>query len=125
MRTRATRRRSCARPAQRCGASTPPACRWACPAVAFVSGPGKRLRAMIVPDVPADDVAILTLRAGGGADWSFDANDARAAQAARVEFVARLAAEGVGAEERLAYEIVFGEIVGNAARYTPGPLDLT
>ena len=94
------------------------------PAFAFCSAPAALLRALIVPEIPDDDVAILTLRAGGGADWSFDANDARAAQTARVEFVARLAAEGVGAEERLAYEIVFGEIVGNAARYTPGPLDL-
>ena len=92
--------------------------------VRFCSAPAALLRALVVPDDPGDDVAMLTLRAGGGADWSFDANDARAAQAARVEFVARLAAEGVGAEQRLAYEIVFGEIVGNAARYTPGPLDL-
>jgi PAS domain S-box-containing protein len=94
------------------------------PAFAISSVPAALLRAMIVPEVPGDDVAILTLRAGGGADWSFDANDARAAQAARVEFVARLAGEGIGTEQRLAYEIVFGEIVGNAARYTPGPLDL-
>ncbi|MEA2721707.1 MAG: hypothetical protein QOJ39_3571 [Candidatus Eremiobacteraeota bacterium] len=94
------------------------------PAFAVCSVPAALVRATIVPEIPGDDVAILTLRAGGGADWSFDANDARAAQAARVDFVARLADEGIGAEQRLAYEIVFGEIVGNAARYTPGPLDL-
>jgi len=94
------------------------------PAFAFCSQPATLLRAMIVPTLPGDDVAILTLRAGGGADWSFDANDARAAQAARGAFVARLAEEGVRDDERLAYEIVFGELVGNAARYTPGPLDL-
>jgi anti-sigma regulatory factor (Ser/Thr protein kinase) len=94
------------------------------PAFAFCSQPATLLRAMVVPTLPGDDVAILTLRAGGGADWSFDANDARAAQAARGAFVARLAAEGVADADRLAHETVFGELVGNAARYTPGPLDL-
>lgn len=94
------------------------------PAFAFCSEPAALLRAMVVPALPGDDIAILTLRAGGGADWSFDANDARAAQAARGAFVARLAEEGAGAEDRLAFETVFGELVGNAARYTPGPLDL-
>jgi PAS domain S-box-containing protein len=94
------------------------------PAFAFCSWPAALLRAMVVPSLPGDDVAILTLRAGGGADWSFDANDARAAQAAREAFVARLGTEGVSGDERLAYEVVFGEIVGNAARYTPGPMDL-
>jgi PAS domain S-box-containing protein len=94
------------------------------PAFGFCSQPAALMRAMIVPSLPRDDIAILTLRAGGGADWSFDANDAREAQAARKAFVARLAEEGAGDEDRPAYEIVFGEIVGNAARYTPGPLDL-
>jgi PAS domain S-box-containing protein len=94
------------------------------PAFGFCSQPAALLRALVVPDVPGDDVAILTVRAGGGASWSFDANDGTAAQAAREAFVARLAAEGVSHDDRLACEIVFGEIVGNAARYTPGPLDI-
>lgn len=94
------------------------------PAFAFCSRPAALLQAMVVPSLPGDDVAILTLRAGDGADWSFDANDARAAQAARKAFVARLAAEGVPPDERLVHEVVFGEIAGNAARYTPGPIDL-
>jgi PAS domain S-box-containing protein len=93
-------------------------------AFGFASQPAALLRAMTVPEVPADDVALLTLRAGAGADWSFDANAGRSAQAAREAFVARLAGEGVRREARLAAEIVFGEIVGNVARYTPGPVDL-
>jgi PAS domain S-box-containing protein len=94
------------------------------PAFGFCREPAALLRAMIVPPVPADDVAILTLRAGAGADWSFDANDGRAAQSAREAFVARLAGEPISREDRLAFELVFGEIVGNVARYTPGPVDL-
>ncbi len=94
------------------------------PAFALCATPAALLRALIVPGVPEDDVAILTARVGPGADWSFDANDGAQAQAAREAFVARLAAAGVGREEWLAAEIVFGEIVGNVARYTPGPVDL-
>jgi PAS domain S-box-containing protein len=94
------------------------------PAFRIASHPAALLRAMIVPEVPADDIAILTLRAGRAADWCFDANDAAAAQAARLDFVARLASEGIEPERREAFEIVFGEIVGNAARYTPGPIDV-
>jgi PAS domain S-box-containing protein len=94
------------------------------PAFGFCREPAALLRALIVPDEPGDDIAILTLRVGAGADWSFDANDARAAQAARKSFVGRLRAAGVNEENRVACEIVFGEIVGNAARYTPGPVDV-
>ena len=94
------------------------------PAFAFCSDPAKLLRARILPQIAGDDVAILTLRAGGGADWTFDANDAHAAQTARRSFLARLVGEGIGKEERLGFEMVFGEIVGNVARYTPGTVDL-
>jgi anti-sigma regulatory factor (Ser/Thr protein kinase) len=94
------------------------------PAFAICSTPAALLCAMTVPTLPNDDVAILTLRAGGGADWSFDANDRHAAQAARKAFVARLAEFGVNPDDCVGCEIVFGEIVGNVARYTPGPVDL-
>ncbi len=94
------------------------------PAFGFSSEPAALLRALIVPEEPGDDIAILTMRVGAGADWSFDANDARAAQAARKAFVGRLRSAGVGEEDRVACETVFGEIVGNVARYTPGRVDV-
>jgi len=95
------------------------------PAFGVCSTPATLLRVLAVPTLPGDDVAILAMRvAAGGADWSFDANDARAAQAAREDFVGRLRAAGAGAEHCEAAEIVFGEIVGNAARYTPGWIDM-
>jgi PAS domain S-box-containing protein len=94
------------------------------PAFAICSTPAALLCAMTVPTLPNDDVAILTLRAGGGADWSFDANDRHAAQAAREAFVARLVTDGVNADDRVASEIIFGETIGNVARYTPGRIDL-
>ncbi|HTW84889.1 MAG TPA: SpoIIE family protein phosphatase [Candidatus Sulfotelmatobacter sp.] len=94
------------------------------PAFAICTTPAALLRALVVPDEPGDDIAILTMRVGGGPDWSFDANDSNAAQAARAAFVARLTAAGVDDELRVAGEVVFGEIVGNIARYTPGTVDL-
>jgi PAS domain S-box-containing protein len=92
---------------------------------AVSSEPARLLQSLLVPTTPVDDVAILTLRFGPGADWSFDANDSRTAHAARREFVARLAAAGVKPDAVLSCETVFGEIVGNAARYTPGPIDMS
>jgi PAS domain S-box-containing protein len=95
------------------------------PAFACCSAPATLLRVLVVPSLPGDDVAILAMRVGaGGPDWSFDANDSRAAQTAREDFVVRLRAAGIGIERCEAAEIVFGEIVGNAARYTPGWLDV-
>jgi len=93
-------------------------------AFALCSQPAGLLRALLVPSEIADDIAIVTVRIGGGADWSLDASDARVAQAARAEFVTRLAAAGVPNQARLSCEVIFGEIVGNVARYTPGPVDL-
>ena len=92
---------------------------------AVSSEPARLLQSLLVPATPVDDVAILTLRFGAGPDWSFDANDARSAQAARQKFVARLVAAGVEPNAVLSCETVFGEIVGNAARYTPGPIDMS
>ena len=94
------------------------------PAFGFCSQPAALLRALVVPNDPRDDIAILAMRTGGGADWTVDAGGPLAAQAARKAFVARLRAAGIGREDRLACEIVFGEIIGNVARYTPGLVDL-
>jgi PAS domain S-box-containing protein len=94
------------------------------PAFALCSQPAALLRTLVVPREPDDDVAILTVRAGDGPDWILDANDSFAARAAREAFVARLVAAGVDDDARLAAEVVFGEVIGNVARYTPGRVDL-
>jgi serine phosphatase RsbU (regulator of sigma subunit)/anti-sigma regulatory factor (Ser/Thr protein kinase) len=94
------------------------------PAFGFCSEPAALLRTMVVPDEPGDDIAILAMRVGAGADWSFDASRPRASQAARKAFVRRLADARIGEEDRVACEIVFGELVGNVARYTPGRVDI-
>lgn len=94
------------------------------PAFEIASAPATLLHALCINGVPSDDVAILALRTGGGASWTFDANDPVASTEARRAFAARLAHFGVAAHLRLGAEVVFGELTGNAARHTPGPLDI-
>ncbi len=77
-----------------------------------------------------DDIAILVI--GIDADptadtdasdvqhWVFDVLDVRAARAARTEFRTALAARKIDAQRAHAAELVFGELVGNVARYAPG-----
>ena len=94
------------------------------PAVGIATDAAGLVGALALPEGAHDDVAILTLRVAEASTWSFDANSITAAQAARDAFVARLQRVGAVAEETNAAEIVFGELVGNAARYTPGAVDV-
>jgi PAS domain S-box-containing protein len=57
--------------------------------------------------------------------WTLDVSDERAARAARHGFVEGLRARGASRESVYAAEVVFGELVGNAARYAPGPIGIT
>jgi hypothetical protein len=76
---------------------------------------------------PKDDVAVLVLGLGGspGGDpgpiqrWFFDSADAQAAQSARRSFTHGLRARSADDDCVHSAEVVFGELVGNAARYAP------
>jgi PAS domain S-box-containing protein len=86
---------------------------------------------------PKDDVAILVMgiepqaleRHGTASPpierWYFDAMDANAAQSARRAFTAGLCARSADPEYIYRAEVVFGELVGNVARYAPGPVEVT
>jgi PAS domain S-box-containing protein len=71
-----------------------------------------------------DDVAILTLSFETSKRWSFDAENARAAQDARTEFVQYLRAHVNDAFSISAAELVFGELIGNVVRHAPGSIDI-
>jgi PAS domain S-box-containing protein len=77
-----------------------------------------------------DDVAILTVRApqAGGGDplvrWSFASDDGERASAARHAFAQMLQDRNAGMDECFIAELVFGELIGNATRYAPGPVDV-
>lgn len=53
-------------------------------------------------------------------EWFFDARDAQAARRARTELVAYVRRE-CGEVDPSSAELVLGELIGNVARYAPGP----
>jgi len=71
-----------------------------------------------------DDVAVLTLSFESSIRWAFDAENARAAQDARNQFVRYLRANAQGENEIAMAELIFGELVGNVVRHSPGAIDI-
>jgi anti-sigma regulatory factor (Ser/Thr protein kinase) len=57
-------------------------------------------------------------------EWAFDARDATAARRTRLDFVAYLQRECGNIDVSCA-ELVLGELIGNVARYAPGPAYVT
>jgi len=100
--------------------------------------PARALRDLVFGgEPPKDDVAILVMGIGphpngpsaAASDpiqrWFFDAGDAVAAQAARRAFTQGLCERAAHHDCIHRAEVVFGELVGNAARYAPGPVEVT
>jgi anti-sigma regulatory factor (Ser/Thr protein kinase) len=78
-----------------------------------------------------DDIAVLTMTIAGQmvrtADdpaWSFFADDASVAMAARASLLAYLRERGVGRQTLASVEVVFGELVGNVVRHAPGSIEV-
>lgn len=71
-----------------------------------------------------DDVAILGVAFGRNRHWSLDASDAVRAQSARSSFVRHLREEGTPESDYAGAEVIFGELVGNVVRYSPGRVDI-
>jgi PAS domain S-box-containing protein len=94
------------------------------PAIAVVADPAALFRVLAGSTATRDDTAILTLRAGTPLGWTFDARDRATAQRVRKHFVEARRCAQIGEEQTLADEIVFGELLGNVARYTPGMVDV-
>jgi len=91
--------------------------------------PARAIQRAVLAERTSDDVAILALTvvpfpAERRAVWSFASEDARAARAARHEFVALLVARGFDASAAYAAELIFGELVSNVTRHAPGPVEV-
>jgi anti-sigma regulatory factor (Ser/Thr protein kinase) len=56
--------------------------------------------------------------------WSFDAENARAAQDARGQFVRYLRAKAAPGGDISMAELVFGELIGNVVRHAPGSIEI-
>jgi serine phosphatase RsbU (regulator of sigma subunit)/anti-sigma regulatory factor (Ser/Thr protein kinase) len=85
----------------------------------------------VLPLHSNDDVAILTVATaarGASGDvplrWSFDADDATAARAARFEYAADLTRHGISPCDLISAELIFAELLGNVVRYAPGSTEI-
>jgi PAS domain S-box-containing protein len=92
----------------------------------YVRDPATLIAATCLPEgLHDDDAALLVVGFPRSIGWSFDAEDARAAQHARGDFIARLQAEAHAQSDFAAAEIIFGELVGNVVRHAPGAIDVS
>jgi anti-sigma regulatory factor (Ser/Thr protein kinase) len=69
---------------------------------------------------PPDPPGPLATRA----HWTFDIHDGGAAASARRSFLRALRTYGAAGSDFEAAEMIFSELIGNVARYAPGPVDV-
>jgi PAS domain S-box-containing protein len=93
-------------------------------AVLHTHRPARFIEEACLGGAASDDVAVLTIAFESGIRWSFDAENAKAAQDARGEFVEYLRKNAQDAEQVKIAELVFGELVGNVVRHAPGAIDI-
>lgn len=93
-------------------------------AVLHTHRPARFIEESCLGNAASDDVAVLTISFDPGIRWSFDAENAKAAQDARGEFVAYLRGQSGDQYSIQTAELVFGELVGNVVRHAPGAIDI-
>jgi PAS domain S-box-containing protein len=93
-------------------------------AAMHVRNPARLFCDACLPLDAQDDTAVLTVLFGNKTSWQFDAENARAANETRREFVDRLRQVTESVRDLNAAELVFGELVGNVVRHAPGPIDV-
>lgn len=86
--------------------------------------PARFIEEACLGNAASDDVAVLTIMFDSGIRWSFDAENAKAAQDARGEFVDYLRRNACDETVVETAELVFGELVGNVVRHAPGAIDI-
>ena len=86
--------------------------------------PARFIEESCLGNAASDDVAVLTISFDPGIRWSFDAENAKAAQDARGEFVDYLRKQSSDPISIETAELVFGELVGNVVRHAPGAIDI-
>jgi PAS domain S-box-containing protein len=97
------------------------------PAVSGAADPAKALHETILADGSHDDVAILTVAVEArraAPAWELDAGDGTQARAVRDAMVRSLRDHHYPEQLITLAEMVFAELVGNLARYAPGPAEM-
>ena len=92
-------------------------------AVMFVKSPARMLCEACLPSRVPDDTAVMTLQFAQHRQWSFDAENARAAHDARDDFLNHLRETGADGDYDAA-ELIFGELIGNVVRHAPGAIEV-
>jgi GAF domain-containing protein/anti-sigma regulatory factor (Ser/Thr protein kinase) len=92
-------------------------------AVLYASSPAEMICRACLPGDAPDDAAILTVGFRVARRWTFDAENARAAQETRGEFIKYLRTHATSGDLAAA-ELIFGELIGNVVRHAPGPIDV-
>ena len=94
-----------------------------CDALPYVHNAAATVEAFCLGGPAPDDVAILVLTFADAVRWAFDIDDERAARECRVTFTSELRKRGAstGIDDA---EIILGELLSNARRHAPGPVDV-
>jgi anti-sigma regulatory factor (Ser/Thr protein kinase) len=93
-------------------------------AVNHASNPGRLIHDACLTNGTRDDVALMTVTLGKPESWSFEAENAYAAQDARTEFINYLREHIVDEAAIDQAELVFGELMANVVRHAPGPVSV-
>ena len=93
-------------------------------AIMHTANPARLVFEAVLKRGARDDVAILAIAFGRSRHWSLDASDAVRAQSARFSFVHHLEEEATPESDFASAELIFGELVGNVVRYSPGRVDI-
>ncbi len=107
------------------------------PAIATQPNLAKALYDDVLREGASDDVAILAMRVDAsrpGAStevvghhfrrWAFETGDHATAQRSRAVFATVLGAGGMFDDDVFTSELIFGELLSNAVRYAPGPVEV-
>ena len=94
------------------------------PAVVEADDIARALHDRVLVDGAVDDVAILAVAVRGAVRWRFDCTDPLVSHATLEAVVAHLRATCEPEGDFHAAATVFLELVGNAVRYAPGPIDV-
>lgn len=83
--------------------------------------------ALMIPDAPLDDVAVMLINYIGSEDrvrWTFRSDDVDAFIKTRSQICERLEMLGVHGNRSTTAEMIFAELVGNVVRHAPGSIDV-
>jgi serine phosphatase RsbU (regulator of sigma subunit)/anti-sigma regulatory factor (Ser/Thr protein kinase) len=96
-------------------------------AALHAANPARYVERAIAQGDQRDDIAIITLQFGRSRHrWRFDVADPSAAYAIRRDLLGSIAEVADATVDELhACELIFGELIGNAVRYAPGPLSIS